>query len=207
MPLLTAADLRAVKDNLSDFNRLAFKKQRIRLKDSEDLHVGAALKKLGVSFPNGLAHAPQVCVCAFCFIHDAVRGAEVRLEINAKRTYPLQVPETYVTGDVFGQPVTDARINKVLKEFKEHFDKPVKQLLVQISLSDDDDGKDGGARGFSTGAGATTRGEVVMDANTHSKSVGLAQKLQRERNEVALRGYAEERGQLDTAQDEILHPA
>ena len=200
--MLTAADLHAVKANPGDLNRLVFKKQRIRLADSEDLHVGAALEKLGVSFPNGLARAPQICVCAFCFIHDAVRGARVRLTLNAKRANPLQVPNKYVTGDVFGEPISDARINAVLKEYKEYFNKPVKQPPIKISLSDDNEGNDGGARGFSTGAGATTLREVVMDANTHTKSVGLAQNLQRKRNTVALQGYAEETRQLATARDE-----
>ena len=39
---------------------------------------------------------------------------------------------------------------------------------------------------MAVGAGATARREVVMDANTHTKSVGLAQKLQRVRYQVDL---------------------
>ena len=63
---LTAADLHAVNDNAGDFNRLAFRQQRLRMKDSADLHVSASLKKLGVKSHNGLARAPLRCagVCS-----------------------------------------------------------------------------------------------------------------------------------------------
>ena len=109
MPVLTAADLHAVKDIPGVINQLVFNKQRIRLADSEDKHVGAALPKLGVKFPSGLALAPQICACVYCFNHDAFRVATVRMTLNAKRTSPLQVSEKYVTGDLFGEPIIDAR--------------------------------------------------------------------------------------------------
>ena len=127
-----------------------------------------------------------------CLVHDTFRGSNLRLSINSSRSLHLRlkVPETYVTGDRFGVALSDAKINALLKKYAEYFKKP--ERPDQISLSDDDGGNDGGARGFSAGAGATTRREVVMDANAHSKSVSLTHRLQRERNKVSLQGYAAE---------------
>ena len=135
------------------------------------------------------------------FEHDTFRGPNFRLSINSSRPPHLRVkvPEKYVTGDPFGVPLSDTKVNALLRKYAGDFKKT--EAHDQICLSDDDDGNDGGARGFSAGAGATTNREVIMDANTHSKSMGLAQKLQRERNEVALRGYAEDMRQLATGAD------
>ena len=201
MSVLTAADLRAVKDNAGDFNKLVFKQQRLRLKDSSDLHISASLKKLGVQAHNGLACADELCGCVNCLVHDTYRRPDLRLSINSSRPphLRLKVPEKYVTGDPFGVAVSDAKVNALLRKYAGDFKKP--EAHDQICLSDDE-GNDDGARGFSAGAGATTNREVIMDANTHSKSVAIGQKLQRERNEVALRGYAEDMRQLATGADE-----
>jgi len=135
-------------------------------------------------------------------VHDTFRGPDVRLGLNASRSshLRLEVPEKYVTGDLFGVPLSDKKIDALMKKYPDDFKKP--EAPIQISLIDGDEGNDGGARGFSAGASATTRREIDMDSNTHTKSVGLAQGQQRQRNKVALQGYAADRRQLDTALDE-----
>ena len=72
--VLTMADLHAVKGNAGDFNKLVFKQQRLRLKDSHDLHISASLKKLGVQAHNSLAHVRALCVRCL-LVHDTFRRA------------------------------------------------------------------------------------------------------------------------------------
>lgn len=103
--VLTAAELHALNNGASEFSMMLFGQRRIRLKDAADLHVGAALTRLGVNVRDGHARGREICGCVYCLLHDTFRGPSVRLSLNENRTdeYRLSVPEKYVTGDTFGE--------------------------------------------------------------------------------------------------------